>query len=217
MTGYIVFTPARSAPAIMPRHVRMLLDVMPADHVAEYLNDGRCTARARRDVLAVWHTLIVAADHDEDALTPVITPAQALTVVTLFPEAYIAQRLRDYGAAQHVRHEVFIAWYRLASHARLARHGGDVEAAMTIPADEDPSGASAALSTSAAAERLGVTRERVGQYLRAGDLAEHQDSTSRRRRVTRASVEALWEARQKRTEKKPFPGDGPADAAAHAA
>lgn len=151
------------------------------------------------------------------AVTPVITPRQAHMFVAALPWELVSRRLQDVRAARHVQHEVALVWDALAAVARLHRHGGDVEAAMTIPADEDPTGASEALSTSAAAERLGVTRERVGQLLHAGDLDEAEGSTNRRRLVTRASVEALIEARQMRTEKKPFPGDGPADAAAHAA
>lgn len=141
-----------------------------------------------------------------NAVTPIITPRQAQMIVTLLPQAEVVRRLQQASAKEHVRHEVLVAWDSLAAAARLARLGGDVEAAMEVPEGANPTASSETMTTTAAGERLGLTRERVLQLLHADELEEAEDSTSRRRRVTRASVEAFRERRQGRTDKATISG-----------
>lgn len=141
-----------------------------------------------------------------DSVAPIIRPRQAALIVAVLPSEVVNERLRSLRVAEHVRHEVLVAWSTLESAARLAQHGGDVEAAMTRPVVEDPVAESATMTTSAAGERLCLSARRIGQLLDSGELVEAEGSTQRRRMVTRASVEALRDTRQTRTQKKELPG-----------
>lgn len=83
---------------------------------------------------------------------------------------------------------------------------------MTRPAVEDPVAESATMTTQAVGERLGLSARRIGQLLGTGELVEGEDSTPRRRMVTRASVEAFFQKRQTRTQKNELPGRQEEDA-----